>query len=389
MRSHQPEIELLVPAVPRPQRRLVTLFRPLLVLPHVIVLAAFGVLALACIVAGWLSAIVLGRLPARIATLLTSYLRYQARVASFGLLLVETFPPFPRGASPYPVDVRVVPGRVSRLKVVLRLVLYFPAAIAMSVVELGYQVLALPFWLIAVVLGRLPRWAHETTVAALRYRLRAHGYFMLLTDTFPKSLTEPIASRAVAPAESEGPSVPAVEAAEAVGAAASETAAADGALRLEWTPFSKAGRRIARSLIVLGAAAYVAIIVVSASAGSQDSASQRAVPGQAALGKGINAFVAGARECAAEGDEAAVLRCQQRLEGELATIVEAFADEVKDVSGADAQRDRLVKASAAFADVLRRAAAAKGRADHDRIFAEIGELSGEFDTAVLELSREL
>src|SRR6478672_10366042 len=80
--------------VPRRQSRVTVAFRPLLVLPHLVVVAVVTLLALLLVVVGWIAALVLGRLPRWIAAYEMSVIAYATRVSAYGFWLAGEFPPF-------------------------------------------------------------------------------------------------------------------------------------------------------------------------------------------------------------------------------------------------------------------------------------------------------
>ncbi|WP_327070364.1 DUF4389 domain-containing protein [Kitasatospora sp. NBC_01302] len=177
--------------IPEPgrQRRLTILFRWLLLVPQAIVLWVLSVIAFFAAVIGWFAALVTAELPAPIARYLTGYLGYDTRVTASGTLLIDRYPPFSLRQRPdFPVLVQVRPGRLNRLAVLFRLILMIPAAVINSLLGAGWVVLSFFIWLLALVLGRLPRPVFEATAAFVRYRFRFNAYVLMLTSAYPKYL---------------------------------------------------------------------------------------------------------------------------------------------------------------------------------------------------------
>ena len=81
--------------------RLTVFFRTLLLIPHVIVLAFYGIGALVVAIIAWFAALFTGRVPDGMHDFIAGYLRYYARVLAFGTILAGPFPPFGAGGS-YP-----------------------------------------------------------------------------------------------------------------------------------------------------------------------------------------------------------------------------------------------------------------------------------------------
>ena len=74
------------------QRRLTMAFRLVLLVPALILAAAYGGVALVVAVLGWLAALVTGRMPAGLRNLGVAALRYQAQTSAYALLLTPRYP---------------------------------------------------------------------------------------------------------------------------------------------------------------------------------------------------------------------------------------------------------------------------------------------------------
>ncbi|MFE9858166.1 DUF4389 domain-containing protein [Streptomyces sp. NPDC005780] len=179
-----PVLDIIEPAR---QRRLTVLFRLLLLIPHFIVLFFLEIAAFFTVVFGWFAALVLGRLPEPVFRFLAATLDYRTRVAASSMLLVDSYPPFTlTQPSAYPVRIDVRPTRLNRLAVFFRLILVIPAAIVQSLATYGWWALAIVWWIITLVLGRMPRPLFEATAATLRYEMRVSAYVTMLSPAYPK-----------------------------------------------------------------------------------------------------------------------------------------------------------------------------------------------------------
>ncbi|MEU6976911.1 MULTISPECIES: DUF4389 domain-containing protein [unclassified Streptomyces] len=176
--------------VPPPgrQRRWTVLLRWLLLLPQFIVVAVLSFAAFFVTMVAWFSALILGRLPESIASFLRSVLAYQTRVSASASLLVDRYPPFAFDAFDYPVRIELRATPLNRLAVLFRLILMIPAAIVSSLAQTGWFAISWVFWLIGIVLGRLPEPVFGATAAVVRYRMRLAAYAMMLTPVYPKGL---------------------------------------------------------------------------------------------------------------------------------------------------------------------------------------------------------
>ena len=79
-------------APPTRQKRLTVLFRPVLLLPALVLSAAYGGVALVVAVLGWLAALATGRMPGGLRDIGVAALRYQAQMSAYALLVTPRYP---------------------------------------------------------------------------------------------------------------------------------------------------------------------------------------------------------------------------------------------------------------------------------------------------------
>jgi hypothetical protein len=172
------------------QRRLTIAFRIILALPHLVYVALVTIAALVAVVAGWVAALALGRLPGGLADFLARVVQYVARVNAYGyLLLTDRYPAFDLGRDDYAVSVDIPRGvRLNRAAVLFRIVLLIPAMIVVQLIGNGLFVVEFVAWLLALMMGRLPVPLFEAFAAALRYQTRFYAYAALLTSEYPRGL---------------------------------------------------------------------------------------------------------------------------------------------------------------------------------------------------------
>jgi hypothetical protein len=170
-------------AGPAPQSRPTVLIRALMVIPHVVVLWALAIAAYVVVIIGWFGALFTGRLPGFAADFLTGFVRWQARVFGYAILLTDVYPPFTMEDADYPIRVAVRPGRLNRLAVLFRFFLMIPAGIVASVVSYGaFTLVQVVSWLIVLISGQMPDALYEALAAALRYQIRVYGFAFMLTS---------------------------------------------------------------------------------------------------------------------------------------------------------------------------------------------------------------
>lgn len=167
------------------RNRLTVFFRLLLVIPHFIWLALWGIAVWFAVLAAWFVGIFTGRVPDGLHGFIAGYLRYLTHVYAYFSLAADPFPSF-SGEAGYPVDVTVAPpGSQSRLTILFRLFLYIPAAIVLSLLGYVAQVISFAAWFYALFAGKLHPGIRDILVYWLRYNAQAFGYLCLLTQRYP------------------------------------------------------------------------------------------------------------------------------------------------------------------------------------------------------------
>jgi hypothetical protein len=196
-------------AGPAPQRRLTVAFRIILLIPQIIVLFFVGIALGVVVVIGWFAALFMGRLPRWAHTFISDVLRWYTRVDAYGLLLTDRYPPFSfEDDESYPArPVLPAPGRLNRWTVLFRLILVFPAAVFVEIVQYGLTFpLLVVTWFIVLISGRMPPPLYSAYAALLRYQARVNAYVWLLTSEYAWGM---LGDRLVPPPPGAGPAWPA------------------------------------------------------------------------------------------------------------------------------------------------------------------------------------
>jgi hypothetical protein len=191
------DLELAPPDGPRD--RLTILARPLLALPHALIVGgpilglggggyrtgAFGLLALLIAFFDWVAILVTGAPLSGLQDLKLRYLRWRARVLVYCAFLRDEYPPF--GEGPYPVTLILpdAPATRNRLEVALRPIFAIPHLIVLGLLLLAWLFVAIYTWVVLVATGLHPAWAWRFGRDVMRYSLRVEAYLLLIHDQFP------------------------------------------------------------------------------------------------------------------------------------------------------------------------------------------------------------
>ena len=165
--------------------RLTVFFRLLLVIPHVVLLMLWGIVAEIAVFIAWIVGIFMGRLPEGLHDFLASFVRYATRVRACYGILADPYPPFGSSGT-YPIDVEIDPAAAqSRLSIFFRFLLAIPALILAYVFQLGLSIVAFFGWIVAVITGQMPQGLENLGTYCLRWETQTWAYLFLLTDRYP------------------------------------------------------------------------------------------------------------------------------------------------------------------------------------------------------------
>jgi hypothetical protein len=167
--------------------RLTVFFRLPLLIPHLVWLYLWSIVAGLTVILDWFATLALGGPPRAFHRFLSRYVRYQLHLYAFATLAANPFPGFTGVAGTYPLDLVLPeePQRQSRWKTLCRIFLAVPAGIVG--IALGYALAACAFftWFVALITGSAPWGMRNLSAYALRYLGQTNAYFFLLTDRYP------------------------------------------------------------------------------------------------------------------------------------------------------------------------------------------------------------
>jgi len=165
--------------------RLTVFFRLILIIPHYIVLAFYGIGAFFAIFVSWFAALFTGRVPDGLHNFIAGYLRYYARVLSYQMMLANPYPPFGAGGE-YPVDLEIDPAASQgRLGVFFRYFLAIPCLFVMYLLNILLNLIGLGGWIVGVITGRMPEGMESLGMFCLRFIARTQAYLFLVNPRYP------------------------------------------------------------------------------------------------------------------------------------------------------------------------------------------------------------
>jgi hypothetical protein len=193
------------------RNRLTCAFRPLLAIPHILLVGAptafgislgwrvaqgpdldagagTGVLGLVACVAGliaWFAILFTGVYPRGLWQLAVFYLRWRVRAMAYMTLLRDEYPPFGDGEYPAHVDVTPPDGERNRITTAFRIFLLIPHFIVLWVLSVLWLFTSIVSWFSILFTGRFPTGLYEYGVSMLRWSARVEAYLLLLHDEYP------------------------------------------------------------------------------------------------------------------------------------------------------------------------------------------------------------
>ncbi|MET0558164.1 MAG: DUF4389 domain-containing protein [Solirubrobacterales bacterium] len=182
--------------------RLTVFFRLIIIIPFLIWLGLWAVLALFAAVASWVVTLVRGESPGLLHNFLARFVRCSTHIYAYLYLAAQPLPAFD-GEPGYAIDVEIdPPRRQNRWTVAFRLILAVPAFALLSVLagsgnpasarstgQFASLLIVAAFlgWFYSMVKRRMPRGLRDLSAYALSYAAQFWAYLLLLTDRYPSS----------------------------------------------------------------------------------------------------------------------------------------------------------------------------------------------------------
>ena len=191
------------------RNRLTTLFRPLLAIPHILLVGgpvafaatwfptdesgfhlgagvgALGAVAGVCAMIAWFAIVFGARHPPELWKLAAFYLRWRVRAVAYLTLLRDEYPPF--GDGDYAVTAALAPPSEprDRLTVAFRPLLALPHFIVLWALGIGWAVVTCIAWFSILIFGAYPEPLYRFSSGVLRWGTRVEAYMLLLRDEYP------------------------------------------------------------------------------------------------------------------------------------------------------------------------------------------------------------
>jgi hypothetical protein len=166
-------------------------FRYILVIPHLIWLALWGIVVSFAILIQWIYTLITAYPSTGLHAFISKYLRYATHVHAYITLVANPFPGFSGAEGAYPVDLAIAPPeRQNRWKTLFRGLLAIPAYIFAYVLNLVLNIVMFFGWFVALFTARMPLGLEEIGSYVVRFQAQTAGYMWFVTDHYPNFSTE-------------------------------------------------------------------------------------------------------------------------------------------------------------------------------------------------------
>jgi hypothetical protein len=207
----QHPVGVVVSPVSAPRNRLTVAFRPILAIPHLLIVGApialamgwswqsepggthewsasggvLGAVAAVTAMISWFAIVFTGIHPEGLRSLAAFYLRWRVRATAYMTLLRDEYPPF--GDEPYPASLVLDPPEAprDRVSVGFRIFLILPHLIALCFLSIAWCFTTIIAWFAILFTGRYPESLERFSMGVLRWNIRVEAYALLLHDEYP------------------------------------------------------------------------------------------------------------------------------------------------------------------------------------------------------------
>jgi len=177
--------------------RLTTAVRPILAIPHAILvgplywsfrtggLGLIGAAAYVLAIVSWFTLVFSGRHLPEAREFSLYYLRWRLRAIAYMGLLRDEYPPFGEGPYPTSVDVTAPDNPRDLVSIGFRLLLALPHLIVLPFLLVALLFTTVAAWVAILVTREYPEVLYRFAIGVVRWAVRVEAYLLLLVDEFP------------------------------------------------------------------------------------------------------------------------------------------------------------------------------------------------------------
>jgi hypothetical protein len=203
-------VGVLVASALTGRNRLTCAFRPILAIPHILLVGgpmafafslgwntngetgmewfgagALGAVAAVIAIIAWFAIVFGARFPEALWNLTAMYLRWRVRAVAYLMLLRDEYPPFGDGPYAAALTLEHPDAPRDRLTVAFRIVLVIPHLVSLWLLGVAWGITTLIAWVSILFTGSYPARLYRFAVGVLRWAARTEAYVLLLRDEYP------------------------------------------------------------------------------------------------------------------------------------------------------------------------------------------------------------
>ena len=192
------------------RNRLTCAFRPILAIPHLLLVGGplalvltwatshdgapseggvgagvLGAVAIVIAILAWFAIVFTGKFPRGLWTLSAYYMRWRVRALAYVALLRDEYPPFGEGAYPASLGLPEALDDRDRVSVAFRLILVIPQLFVLWFVNIAWMITTVIAWIAILFTGAYPKALYDFSAGVLRWNSRVEAYMLLLRDEYP------------------------------------------------------------------------------------------------------------------------------------------------------------------------------------------------------------
>ena len=161
----------------------------LLVIPHYIALLFVGIAAYVVIAISWFAVLITGKYPEGMFNFVSGVFKWSNRVLAYQYWMTEDYPPFTLDDSPeYPARTRYdypPDGKIARWRPLVHWLLALPHIFVIYFLFIAESIVLFIAFFAILFTRKWPRSMFDFTVGIVRWRTRAVGYYLWMTEEYP------------------------------------------------------------------------------------------------------------------------------------------------------------------------------------------------------------
>jgi len=171
---------------PEALNRWLVLVKWLLVIPHLLVLWALGLVASIIVFIAFFAILFTRKFPQGLFEFVANYFRWSLNVSVYYSLMRDEYPPFSWDAGQYPVTLEVdYPQELNRWLPLIKWLLIIPHFLVLLVLGIVVSVIWIIAFFVILFTKRYPRGLFDFVAGFFRWAYRVNVYYYLMRDEYP------------------------------------------------------------------------------------------------------------------------------------------------------------------------------------------------------------